>query len=178
MGNKSSHRHASSPDANPYPKHVPSNAYGAPSAPNFAPPSYAEAVAPDYGHKAVVEAPIQATVHQTYQSAYPTPAGYHQSAGYHQPAGSHQSAVYPGHPAAAPLPQGPILGAQTTYVIPKGFDSGARFDGIARPNIPPPPPGCAPNAAQLAVAQGHNVVIGQKENNFIKGGSDGGYTFW
>jgi hypothetical protein len=54
---------------------------------------------------------------------------------------------------------------QNTYVIPGAFDAGARFDGISRPNIPPLPPGVAPNAAQVAQAQGHNVVLGQKEKS-------------
>ena len=42
----------------------------------------------------------------------------------------------------------------------------------------PPPPGCAPNAAQMAQMQGHNVVVTQQKGNFLTGGSDGGYTIW
>ncbi|XP_054156970.1 DAZ-associated protein 2-like isoform X2 [Oppia nitens] len=72
----------------------------------------------------------------------------------------------------------PTLPPNSTVVMPTGFDAGARFDGVARPNIPPPPPGMAPNAAQLAAMQGNNVVIGQKKSSFFEGGSSGGYTFW
>ena len=42
----------------------------------------------------------------------------------------------------------------------------------------PPPPGCAPNAAQMAQMQGHDVVVTQQRGNFLTGGSDGGYTVW
>ncbi|KAI1300022.1 DAZ-associated protein 2 [Halotydeus destructor] len=80
------------------------------------------------------------------------------------------------HPTAHIPPAAP--GQQSTYVIADAFDAGARFDGTARPNIPPPPPGVAPNAAQIAQAQGHNVVAGQKDRKFLEGGSNGGYTFW
>jgi hypothetical protein len=63
-------------------------------------------------------------------------------------------------------------------VVPGAFDAGARFDGVAQPNIPPPPPGCAPNAAQLAVMRGQNVVASQRQGNFFSGGSGAGYTVW
>jgi len=33
------------------------------------------------------------------------------------------------------------------YIYKGGFDAGARFNGNA--SVPPPPPGCAPNAAQV-----------------------------
>lgn len=65
-----------------------------------------------------------------------------------------------------------------TYVVPHAFDAGARFDNISQPHIPPPPPGVVPNAAQMAAANGHTVVLSRKPDNFWKGGSDGGYTFW
>lgn len=42
----------------------------------------------------------------------------------------------------------------------------------------PPPPGCPPNAAQLAVMQGANVLVTQRKGNFFMSGSDGGYTIW
>lgn len=42
----------------------------------------------------------------------------------------------------------------------------------------PPPPGCPPSSAQLAVMQGANVLVTQRKGNFFLGGSDGGYTIW
>jgi len=46
-------------------------------------------------------------------------------------------------------------------------------------SIPPPPPGCMPNAAQFAVQQGHNVVVNQKKGNWATdNGSDGGMVIW
>ncbi|XP_042215078.1 ras guanine nucleotide exchange factor P-like isoform X3 [Homarus americanus] len=63
-------------------------------------------------------------------------------------------------------------------LVMNGYDSGARFDGIAQPSIPPPPPGIAPNAAQLAGASGAQVSMTQKKGSFLTGGSGGGYTFF
>ncbi|XP_061178608.1 DAZ-associated protein 2-like [Saccostrea echinata] len=56
------------------------------------------------------------------------------------------------------------------------FDSGARFDGISQPRIPPPPPGCMPTAAQQAVMQGRPIVAQQQKANWFSG-SGGGYTW-
>lgn len=42
----------------------------------------------------------------------------------------------------------------------------------------PPPPGCPPSTAQMAVMQGANVLVTQRKGNFFLGGSDGGYTIW
>ncbi|XP_012663267.1 DAZ-associated protein 2-like [Otolemur garnettii] len=39
----------------------------------------------------------------------------------------------------------------------------------------PPPPGCPPNAAQLAVMQGANGLVTQMKGNFMDS-SDGGYA--
>ena len=58
------------------------------------------------------------------------------------------------------------------------FDAGARFSAYAPASIPPPPPGYAPNQAQMAAAQGQNVVTSQKQGGFFKGSGSGGYTFW
>jgi len=44
--------------------------------------------------------------------------------------------------------------------------------------LQPPPPGCMPSASQMAAAQGQNVVVTQKPDNFITGGSDGGMVIW
>jgi hypothetical protein len=65
------------------------------------------------------------------------------------------------------------------FARPQGlFNAGARFDGTAQPTIPPPPPGCAPNAAQLAAMQGHNVVATKKKSNVWTDGAGGGAVFW
>ncbi|KAH6925542.1 hypothetical protein HPB50_006890 [Hyalomma asiaticum] len=56
----------------------------------------------------------------------------------------------------------------------EGFDPGARFSNLAPPRVPPPPPGVMPNPAQVALMQGHNVVVTQRKANVISGGSSGG----
>ncbi|XP_025786589.1 DAZ-associated protein 2 isoform X3 [Puma concolor] len=76
-------------------------------------------------------------------------------------------------------PVGPIYPPGSAVLVEGGYDAGARFGaGAAAGNIPPPPPGCPPNAAQLAVMQGANVLVTQRKGNFFMGGSDGGYTIW
>ncbi|EPY75155.1 DAZ-associated protein 2 isoform a [Camelus ferus] len=76
-------------------------------------------------------------------------------------------------------PVGPIYPPGSTVLVEGGYDAGARFGaGATAGNIPPPPPGCPPNAAQLAVMQGANVLVTQRKGNFFMGGSDGGYTIW
>ncbi len=42
----------------------------------------------------------------------------------------------------------------------------------------PPPPGVAPNAAQVAAAQGQSVVMTQQKKDIWGLGSDGGATFF
>jgi len=74
---------------------------------------------------------------------------------------------YGAFPPAAP--SGPVHGQ---------FDAGARFSARAPPSIPPPPPGVAPNQAQLAAMQGRQVIMGQKEGGVMSGSGSGGYTFW
>jgi len=64
-----------------------------------------------------------------------------------------------------------------SLVSQNGFD-GTRFDGISQPVLPPPPPGVAANAAQLAAMAGHSVALSQKKGSFLGGGTEGGYTFW
>jgi len=71
--------------------------------------------------------------------------------------------VYPIYGMMQPLPP------NMAVVMPDGFDACARFDGISRPSIPPPPPGVAPNMAQQALmfGQGNQVVVGQKKAGFF-----------
>ena len=57
------------------------------------------------------------------------------------------------------------------------FDNGARFKN-GQASIPPPPPGCLPNAAQVATAQGANVQISQDKRSKLVGDNEGGVTFW
>ncbi|XP_021234865.1 DAZ-associated protein 2 isoform X1 [Numida meleagris] len=73
-------------------------------------------------------------------------------------------------------PVGPVYPPGSTVLVEGGFDAGARFGAGGTASIPPPPPGCPPNAAQLAVMQGANVLVTQRKGNFFLGGSDGGYT--
>ena len=42
----------------------------------------------------------------------------------------------------------------------------------------PPPPGYAPNAAQIAASQGQSVNVQQRQAGWFSGGTGGGYTFW
>ncbi|KAH9388131.1 mitogen-activated protein kinase kinase kinase binding [Tyrophagus putrescentiae] len=62
----------------------------------------------------------------------------------------------------------PQLPPNMAVVMPDGFDASARFDGVARASVPPPPPGVAPNMAQMAMlsGQGNQVIIGQKKAKF------------
>ncbi|XP_076062575.1 uncharacterized protein LOC143037863 isoform X2 [Oratosquilla oratoria] len=95
-----------------------------------------------------------------YGAAFPVPAGYPQQS----------PAMY--------LPPQAVFHPGQHVLVQNGFDAGARFDGVARPSIPPPPPGVAPNAAQLAASAGASVSLTQKEGSFLTGGTGGGYTFW
>lgn len=59
------------------------------------------------------------------------------------------------------------------------YDAGARFGKTGGSGtIPPPPPGIAPNPAQMAAMQGQQVVMTKKKNNFLHGGNGSGFTFW
>jgi len=84
-----------------------------------------------------------------------------------------QSQMNRGYPVQ---PGGPVYQAHVQPTVQ--FDSGARFDGIASQSVPPPPPGVAPNAAQMAAAQGQQVFATQKKDNWFTGGKGGGVTFW
>lgn len=75
----------------------------------------------------------------TYPTGYCPPPAY-------QPPMFHNVA------AAAPPAGYSMAGPQTAV-----FDAGARFNGKGPVNIPPPPPGYMPNAAQVAAMQGQSV---------------------
>jgi len=81
------------------------------------------------------------------------------------------------HPPAYGYPQ---PAPQAHYVVHAQFDQGARFNEFSRPNIPPPPPGVAPNMAQMALMQGQNttVIAEQHKSGFFSGSGSGGTTFW
>lgn len=75
--------------------------------------------------------------------------------------------------------QPPMYQAQPQTVYCSGaLDAGARQGPMSTQAVPPPPPGCPPNQAQLAAMQGHNVVITQRKENWFTGGEGGGYTLW
>ncbi|XP_068715576.1 DAZ-associated protein 2-like [Montipora capricornis] len=92
---------------------------------------------------------------------------------------------YPGmapvgqYPTQQPYPVGQYPGQVVPpNVVHGSFDSGARFNSGATVNIPPPPPGYAPNFAQLGASQGQSVNVQQRRAGWFSGGSGGGYTFW
>jgi len=171
---------------NPVPNQIPtgssqySNQYGNPAGQqmpigNRAPYPTASGAPPYYQ-----QGPQGMTPYPTYQQpaqppqksgpAYPWGQPMNMASGFQQqPNGS---SPYPKGPSSTPYPQAaaPVAGGQ--------FDAGARFTPYAPPSVPPPPPGCAPNAAQMASAQGQNVNMSQKSGGFFKGSGSGGYTFW
>ncbi|TNM86775.1 hypothetical protein fugu_007005 [Takifugu bimaculatus] len=55
---------------------------------------------------------------------------------------------------------GAVYPPGSTVMVDGGFDAGARFTAGSGVNIPPPPPGHPPNAAQLAAMQGANCCNG------------------
>ncbi|XP_062519840.1 calcium-binding protein P-like [Corticium candelabrum] len=59
------------------------------------------------------------------------------------------------------------------------FDATARFDPTKPVHIPPPPPGVAPNSAQMAAAQGQPPPhVSQNRSSFWTGGGDTHFTLW
>ncbi|XP_009880731.1 PREDICTED: DAZ-associated protein 2 [Charadrius vociferus] len=130
-----------------------------------APPAYSELYRPSF-------VPLGAATVPTMSAAYPgasvfLPMAQSVAVG---PIGSSVPMAY--------YPVGPVYPPGSTVLVEGGFDAGARFGAGGTANIPPPPPGCPPNAAQLAVMQGANVLVTQRKGNFFLGGSDGGYTIW
>ncbi|XP_078393609.1 DAZ-associated protein 2 [Cetorhinus maximus] len=137
---------------------------------------------------------VQAPPAPPYTEAPPSYAELHQQPRYVQ-APLNMSAGYPGGfyvPVTAQMQVGPngtgmpmryyavphVFSPSSTMVMNGGFDAGARFGAGATANLPPPPPGCPPNAAQIAALQGGNVVITQRKGDWLCGGSDGGFTIW
>jgi len=110
---------------------------------------------------------------------YPGTSGIPRAATYHAPgqAPMPPSGVYPG--SGGGVSRSVHGNTGTTVVVRNAFDSGARFDGSTSASLPPPPPGVAPNAAQMATMQGHTVVAQQQQATFWEGsGSGAGYTVW
>ncbi|KFO31424.1 DAZ-associated protein 2 [Fukomys damarensis] len=139
-----------------------------PQAPPYtdAPPAYSELYRPSFVHPGAATVP-------TMSAAFPGASLYLPMA---------QSVAVGPLGSTIPMayyPVGPIYPPGSTVLVEGGYDAGARFGaGATAGNIPPPPPGCPPNAAQLAVMQGANVLVTQRKGNFFMGGSDGGYTIW
>ena len=128
--------------------------------PPGAPPAYAQYPQPQYAQQPPMYYPNQQPP-QMYGGYNPGAQVMHQPQAYYQ---QH--------------PQGPAAGP-STVIVKNGFDAGARFDGNTPASIPPPPPGCMANAAQVAQQQGHNVVVNQKKGNWMTdNGSDGGMVIW
>lgn len=139
-----------------------------PQAPPYtdAPPAYSELYRPSFVHPGAATVP-------TMSAAFPGASLYLPMA---------QSVAVGPLGSTIPMayyPVSPIYPPGSAVLVEGGYDAGARFGaGAAAGNIPPPPPGCPPNAAQLAVMQGANVLVTQRKGNFFMGGSDGGYTIW
>ncbi|XP_032791738.1 DAZ-associated protein 2 isoform X1 [Daphnia magna] len=142
--------------ANPYNSYVPAMPGMPPP-----PPSYDQAMQ----HPAV---PPNYSSHTSYIPAQHQPQ--------YQP--QYQAPMHPPSPYYPPQVQVQQVHPQATFVVQNAFDAGARFDSTSQVRIPPPPPGVAPNAAQVAQSTGHNVMLGQRKDRFFVGGSDGGATFW
>lgn len=140
-----------------------------PQAPPYtdAPPAYSELYRPSFVHPGAATVP-------TMSAAFPGASLYLPMAAQSVAVGPLGSTI-----PMAYYPVGPIYPPGSTVLVEGGYDAGARFGaGATAGNIPPPPPGCPPNAAQLAVMQGANVLVTQRKGNFFMGGSDGGYTIW
>uniref|UniRef100_V9L732 DAZ-associated protein 2 n=1 Tax=Callorhinchus milii TaxID=7868 RepID=V9L732_CALMI len=136
---------------------------------------------------------VQVPQPPAYAEAPPSYAELYDPRYVHAPA--NVGAGFPGGmyvPVTAQMPMGPVGAGMpmTYYAVPqlfpqsstvlmeRGFDPGARFGAGASASIPPPPPGCPPNAAQIAAMQGANVVVTQRKGTWFLGGSDGGYSVW
>ncbi|XP_041371723.1 DAZ-associated protein 2-like isoform X1 [Gigantopelta aegis] len=154
------------------------------TAPNPYLPSGYPAQPPPYTPPAGYGQPMYQPSHPAYMYGIPGPK-QSQPPPYTNAQPAAQS--MPMAPPAAPLPTN-VPGAypQAQYqqfqppVVMAGniYDSGARFDGVAQPSIPPPPPGYAPSGAQMAAMHGNAVVGTQQQAGWLTGGSGGGMTLW
>ncbi|CAM9281152.1 DAZ-associated protein 2 [Lampetra fluviatilis] len=108
-----------------------------------------------------------------------SPMGYeNHPAGYGAPPPMYSPYAAAPHAAYQYQPVPAAANGNSTVFVPNGFDAGARFGNGSMPNVPPPPPGYAPNAAQMASMQGQTVVMGQRKSDWLEGGSSGGVTFF
>lgn len=151
------------PASPPYPQQqmqYPQPPQGYPPAPPGAPPPYSAAPPPGYHNYP----------QQPFVPGYAVPQAPQPGMGMPMQPGQYYGPAPPPHMYSNP--------ASTTVVVQGMYDAGARFDGMAQPNIPPPPPGCAPNVAQMAAMQGHQVQGTQKKSNFFTDGSGGGASWW
>ncbi|XP_037082989.1 DAZ-associated protein 2-like [Pollicipes pollicipes] len=164
------------PGGSPYPVQAPGTYPTAP--PAYSPVNYAafpQQVASQGGAWGQPPPPYSAA-----PSYGQPPAGY--SYGQPLPAGSGPP-QWAGQPAMVMAPgqyppPGVQMGPGTEVHVPGAFNAGARFDGHAQPRIPPPPPGVAPNMAQLAAMSGARVVTSQQKSDKWVGGAGGGAVFW
>ncbi|XP_021010965.1 DAZ-associated protein 2-like isoform X2 [Mus caroli] len=85
-----------------------------------------------------------------------------------QPTYPVQSPGNPVSPKFLHLPQAPPY----TDALP------AYQSSVVQAFIPPPPPGCPLNTAQLAIMQRAKVLVTQRKGNFFTDVSDGGYFIW
>jgi len=113
----------------------------------------------------------------SYQPPQGPPQGYPGQ----QPAYYPQAPMYGGgYPQGMQQP----YGAYAMPQIPQGaqvvghgqYDAGARFNSGAGMNVPPPPPGCMPNAAQISAMHGGTVHMSQGRAGFFTTSSDGGVS--
>ncbi|CAI9724541.1 Hypothetical predicted protein [Octopus vulgaris] len=81
----------------------------------------------------------------------------------------------PGSPYPTTYQLVPSYGYYYRYGIP---GQEALAQGLPPSYSPPPPPGYAPNATQMAAMQGQNVILTQRKNDFLTGGSGAGYTWY
>ncbi|MEE6482677.1 hypothetical protein FKM82_013314, partial [Ascaphus truei] len=126
-----------------------------------APPAYSELYRPGYVHQ-------QAANMASLSGPYPGTSVYLPMTQ------SMPVATMPSSGTLAYYPIGPMYPSGSIVIVDGDFDAGARFGAGTSANLPPPPLGCPPNAAQLAAMQGANVLVTQRKGNYFMGG----YSMW